>query len=478
MPEHLLPDTYEVDGRAIKRLRDERGLRSAGALAELSGVSRNTAYRALRGNHVSKSSLLSLANALRVSPKQLINQSHSSIETTPQTDVSGQWLAYFVESFIDKEPSVVEAEVDWEQRGQQITGRDIVQTPDGTRVEEYHDFSLFDDVLIGSMQVMGWEPPAGTTRIQAKLSRNGDRAEGYSIWYDLDSDEVCSSRCVYIRKDSPDFRRLRRYAQKAMQKEVELYRLRAMSESVESFRQALVSFDSLRPDRIMGASIPTQIQLPDATKKRSKLQISGPEFVLSHLSGYGELLRLLLQLDYDLLGLPDPEPAQSIKRWALLHEQFPDHWRLLVHGAEVVGEWHVLPLRPNAARKARTGELVEADIVGNDIDPMNTPGLYSVYVPSFLCQPKYRSNGFRLLLSSLLAQVNHWASNGALIDEVVIVAVTVETVELCEHMGMARRCIHQHMPGNVPVYTASFTAIAEHLPIDGYEDLLRVYRRL
>ena len=201
----------------------------------------------------------------------------------------------------------------------------------------------------------------------------------------------------------------------------------------------------------------------------------GHDFVASIFSNYDDFLKSLIALDYETLGYIDPALEGTVDQWAEIFEAYPDYWRVLTADNEVVGDWHFLPLRPEIAKRARDGKLLDSELCLADIDPLDKPGLYSIYIVSFLIKTQHQRAGFIKLYKSLIKELESIAARGCVVEQVIIVALSSEARKLCEHMGMSVVSYHEFTANKTPVYAAPLSSMLQNIKTTKPEELERIY---
>lgn len=193
-----------------------------------SGASVNisTIRRAERGQNIRMDSLVSIARGLGYDAERYILD-ESLLENVSNADVSGDWLGYFIELDISKnitENSLVTSTMQISQHGCNLQINAITETPDGDNREmRFVDATLLRDMLAFRSFYPAWRQPSGVASSQLKLGKGGDWLDGFSIWYDLDTEQIECSREIHVRKDAPYFDAYCEEANRLMLQEKELY---------------------------------------------------------------------------------------------------------------------------------------------------------------------------------------------------------------------------------------------------------------
>lgn len=187
-----------------------------------------------------------------------------------------------------------------------------------------------------------------------------------------------------------------------------------------------------------------------------------------------QLLEQLIRLDYQIFEDLQHADEGVPKQWAPVFMDHPDTWRLLTTEArEVVGYWHFVPLFSDEYEQAVRGCLVDGEITADKIRLFELPGWYDIYFVSIGLEPKYRRpKAVAKLFHSLLAVADELAKSGIYLREVCANAYTPSGVALCRSLGMTYRRDHRERGR---IFTASFTALLDTIPLEGKESLIALY---
>lgn len=126
--------------------------------------------------------------------------------------IGGAWEGYYVELDMDGVTyGLVSSEVNIVQHGAKLfinateTEESVTETKERTmteRTEETLDALIVRDMVMIQSRVAGWAPPYGVGYTLLKVYRGDEMMRGHAAWYDLDSEEIETSPCIYVRSDS------------------------------------------------------------------------------------------------------------------------------------------------------------------------------------------------------------------------------------------------------------------------------------
>lgn len=169
--------------------------------------SKSTLQRAERGEVIQYEMLKAIvgglnAGGLKFSVDRYVVE-HSELEASTTCDIAGMWEGFYIEPDADARASIVESEMQIVQHGANlfIYHNDAEENGDD-RADDVIEACIIRDLVMIKSKVGQWTPPFGVSNSQLKLKNGDDVLAGYSIWYDLDTEEIECSKAVYVRASS------------------------------------------------------------------------------------------------------------------------------------------------------------------------------------------------------------------------------------------------------------------------------------
>ncbi|MDA5093665.1 helix-turn-helix transcriptional regulator [Aliiroseovarius sp. KMU-50] len=234
-----------VNGALLKADRKAAGYTQSSFSAACASVSLVTVRRAEQGHRIIKTSLQRMAAVLEQPIERYFASELSEKKNDYVISVEGKWTSYFVETDHGKPPYLVEEAVEFFQHGSQVTGKAVVETTDEERTEAFDTTKVFRNVVIGTIFTQEWEPPLGMGTLILASSRNNDWLEGFTSWYDTDTDRIEISRNIYVRSGCPSFEKYCEDAKHAMNREIQMFRLRKLVEAGYEMEEAFSMLSSI-----------------------------------------------------------------------------------------------------------------------------------------------------------------------------------------------------------------------------------------
>ena len=200
MPMSSIRKTVAVNGALLKDDRIAAGLSQEALLAGCDKAFHiGTLRRAEYGENISEIYLASLAKALGYSIERYLLADTPNSSAFSCIDISGEWIAHYVQDHAGSAPYVVTEATSFQQSDGHISGYSESEYRGKSVREVFTDLSIRGDMLIGRAIVEGWGDITGATSVQAVISRGNDWIDGYAMWYDSDSRDICCSRYIMIR---------------------------------------------------------------------------------------------------------------------------------------------------------------------------------------------------------------------------------------------------------------------------------------
>ncbi len=438
-----------VDGTLLKKDRKAAGYTQASFAAECGSVSLVTVRRAEQGNRIIRAYLNSMAEVLGRPMDRYTIEDNLATATEYVVSLDGDWTGFFIESDRGALPYVVQEDIELRQNGARVDGDYTCYCPTEIRSETVRDARVINNVLYGTLQPVHWQLPSGLSTLMQMVSRNNDWLEGFTVWYDSDSDQIETSRMISVRKRSDAYLQYMREARRIMDNEVSMYQLRNLTERGYDFNDAVAMVQAIgRSDD--GQQRARLRRTPSA----DMLRIEGPGYLQRCDMAYADLLERLIELDYDSIGeISDMDVAYegTVEQWAPIFRAHPESWRLLTKGDRIVGYWHFLALRADRMAQARAGRLLDGDLALQDVVRFDAPGSYSVYMAMIVCEPKYRfGHAFNLLFNSIFEAIELLATKQIFIDDIVFAAWTPMSVRMAERLAFQKVAVLHPAGGPAP----------------------------
>jgi len=195
--------TVPVNGPLLKKDRLALGLSQEALLASCDKTFHiGTLRRAEHGKNISEAYLESLSRALGQDVVRYQGADLRPQDVGPSVDISGKWMSFFVQDHAGSPPYPVSEEFFFEQDGARIWGYSESEYRGKIVREVLSDTSVRGDMLVGRSLVEGWGNITGATSFQAVISRGNDWIDGYAVWYDSDTRDICCSRYIMVRKEA------------------------------------------------------------------------------------------------------------------------------------------------------------------------------------------------------------------------------------------------------------------------------------
>ncbi len=470
-----------VNGARLKADRKAAGFTQA-SFAEASGsVSLVTVRRAEQGKRIIDSYLRRLAETLgqpaeRYVIRDLLHESGDFV-----LSLAGEWSGFFVEATRGTLPYLVQEDIVLDQRGAVLEGEYRIFAPGAGRTERLHNGRVINNVLIGVLEPSGWRPPGGLAPFVQVATREGDWLEGFTAWYDGDTDQTECSRMVAVRRNCRDYLQYMREARRIMENEVRLYQLRNLVERGYDFAEATAMVQASASPRRRAPRRRDRYRAGGA----GALRLEGVEFLARTGLRHEALLERLVDLDRATLGTGalDTVHEGTVAQWAAMFRAFPDYWRLVTRGDEIVGYWHFLPLTPERMEDARNGKLLVSTLTPADVLPPDRPGDVSLYMVMIASLPEYRfGTCFGRMFDALVDAVETLALQKIFIGDVVFAAWSPMAARLGARFGFERVAWLQDPDGAthdppVPILRAAFADILKTAALDDYPSLRAAYER-
>jgi transcriptional regulator with XRE-family HTH domain len=479
MPKNI-HSSARVDGALLKRDRKAAGFTQASFSAECGSVSLVTVRRAEQGHRIIRAYLNSMAEALGHPVERYIIQDDLAEATEYVVSLDGDWTGYFVESDRGALPYVVQEDIELRQTGAFVDGDFTCYCPTEIRRETVRGARVINNVISGTIYPDRWLLPSGLASFVQVVSRNNDWLEGFSIWYDPDSDQIETSRMISVRKRSASYLQYLREARRIMDNDVSMYQLRNLIERGYDFDDAVAMVQAASRSEAGQRKARNQ-----RTPSADMLRIEGAGYLERCNLGYQDLLARLIELDYSSIGEIgnyDEAYEGTVDQWVPIFSEHPDCWRLLTKGDRIVGYWHFLALTPEKIAQARSGGLLDSNLSLADVVALDRPGSYSVYMVTMVCEPKYRSGrAFELLFGSVFEAIELLAANRIFIEDIVFAAWTPMSTRMAERLAFRKIGVLRPVDGQEPVapvdiFEAKFRDILASDRLEGYQSVRRAYR--
>ncbi len=232
-----------VEGELLKSDRKKAGYTQQSFCAVCNSVSLATVRRAEQGNRVFVPALRKMAEVLGHPLERYVRPDFIHQKAEYAISIEGDWTGFFVEADRGVHPYVVEEATVLKQLGDRVTGTTKITGSSEERQEHLEDCRVVHNALLGLHQVDDWQAPFGIGTFIVKSMRNDDWLEGFSSWFDPDTDLVETSRYILVRKSSRSFEKYCEEARKILSQDAHLYQLRKLMETGYKLKDAIQMLD-------------------------------------------------------------------------------------------------------------------------------------------------------------------------------------------------------------------------------------------
>ncbi len=223
--------SVKVNGEALKADRKQAGHTQQSLVVACGSVSLATLRRAEQGHRVRCASLIRIASILGHEVDRYVRADLLNQKTEFAITVEGNWFGLYIEADRGVRPYIVVDETTFHQTGDSVAGGSVNIDPPDHRQEQFEDCRVVHNTVVGLHHIDAWKAPFGIGSFVVKSTRNDDWLEGFSSWYDPDTDRIETSRYILVRKDSSTSERYVAEARKILEQDIFLYELRKLVET-------------------------------------------------------------------------------------------------------------------------------------------------------------------------------------------------------------------------------------------------------
>ena len=231
--------TVKVNGEILKADRKHAGHTQQSLMATCESVSLATLRRAEQGHRIRSVFLKRIAEVLGHDVDRYVRTDFLNQKTEFAISIHGQWVGLYIEADRGVPPYVVMDETTFHQTGDSVAGGSVNIDPDEGRHEQFEDCRVVHNTVVGLHHIDDWQAPFGIGSFVLKSSRNDDWLEGFSSWYDPDTDRIETSRYILVRKSSSICERYVEEARKILEQDIFLYQLRKLVETGYGVQDAI-----------------------------------------------------------------------------------------------------------------------------------------------------------------------------------------------------------------------------------------------
>lgn len=231
--------SVKVNGEMLKADRKQAGHTQQSLMAACGSVSLATLRRAEQGHRIRKVSLDRIAAVLDHEVDRYIRAELLNQKTEFAITVEGKWIGLFIEADRGVPPYIVVDETTFHQTGDRVSGGSINLEPSEDRHEQFEECRVVHNAVVGLHHIDEWQAPFGIGSFVVKSSRNDDWLEGFSSWYDPDTDRIETSRYILVRKASSVCDKYVEEARKILEQDIFLYQLRKLMETGYSVQDSI-----------------------------------------------------------------------------------------------------------------------------------------------------------------------------------------------------------------------------------------------
>lgn len=223
--------SVKVNGEVLKSDRKEAGHTQQSLTAACGSVSLATLRRGEQGHRIRRTALNRIAQVLGQDADRYIRADLLNQKTEFAILVEGAWTGLFIEADRGVPPYIVVDETTFHQSGDSLSGGSVNVEPMEERHEQFEDCRVVHNTIVGVHHIDEWQAPFGIGSFVVKASRNDDWLEGFSSWYDPDTDRIETSRYILVRKASAICDKYVEEARKILEQDIFLYQLRKLMET-------------------------------------------------------------------------------------------------------------------------------------------------------------------------------------------------------------------------------------------------------
>ncbi len=170
------------------------------------------------------------------------------------------------------------------------------------------------------------------------------------------------------------------------------------------------------------------------------------------MAKFGELIDLgytaskiaiqLVENDYITCNGIGEENEGSAEQWEGFLQDNSDTFQYLINGEnKIVGDWSIVALTETAFNSAVEGDLVEAEIAGDNTEMICFPDDYYGYILTFSLLPEYRNmKNYNLIIDSFLKQMEEYSEQGIYFKKWCMNVFGKEIESLIKKMGFTYKC--------------------------------------
>jgi|GEM_PF-1952598 len=178
--------------------------------------------------------------------------------------------------------------------------------------------------------------------------------------------------------------------------------------------------------------------------RKSSIRYEDVSFVSNKGWSDAEFIKKIYELDSELTENLTEENEAPLGEQIRTFFDFPDTWRLIVdHSDTIIGYWRLSPLTSEVYEKARSGKLLDRELVVEAMPYFGPPDIYDVYV-AFIGVDKKKAgvSGFWQLVLSMFAVLDKLAKADIFIGRVCANGLSPDGKKLCEKY-MEYVCKHE-----------------------------------
>lgn len=236
--------TVRVSGELLKRDRTKLGHSQESFSAACGSVSLATVRRAEQGHRIMFSAIKAMSETLgQPIDRYVVEETSESGQHSIASRFAGEWLCLNVGPNSRGQPFVLETDVYIAEKNGTLSGSTQVKNysrhASEQYTEQYDEIGISGNLFIATYHVRnsGRQTEPGAEVVKAY--RNGQWLEGFSSWYDADTDRIENSRVIFVQKSGRLFDEYLAEAKEHMKQEVAIFRVRKLIETGYSFEEAV-----------------------------------------------------------------------------------------------------------------------------------------------------------------------------------------------------------------------------------------------
>lgn len=238
--------TVQVKSSVLKKDRNDAGYTQSAFSAACRSVSLSTVRRAEQGFRVTESAVHRMASVLNMPFERYIAEPQSDARVDYVAWLAGDWTCVYVKAENSQTPLVITQAISIRQNGDHIEGEVADTSRGGIFPEISFSGKVANNVATGSTNVKVATTTAGLGTFCQIAKRHNSWLEGPFSWFDQDAERIQTSQLIAVRCGSPNYDRYIKEAGIVIERELSVYRIRALMEAGYMLDDAVTMLAALR----------------------------------------------------------------------------------------------------------------------------------------------------------------------------------------------------------------------------------------